>query len=481
MLILVCYTRQLFAQPDPVFGYLLPGTESKWFIGGDLTDIYAVQKVSPPGNNNITGGVTLYGDYADYYRTGSLESFDASFGRNWKIDGYLKGGSKYRWQANTSYGELRWRINTFESFSDQSFNIEENDQLSSVSGAVTRDEYTVRSRITLRNNAYLEPEIGISVPVLNYGTLNIGYKQNQPVLFSDLAWHDNHAELEILSKRETYQGSLIIDQLGKFDSGVHVKQTTWERQEDRGSIPTIEPWGDDFLAHGYLGYRWEEWKFALGYRMFNLDMQAYGIKEPYPYAKFTALEFETDSWFISAKRTSEDLSGYNIFEFERLIWSGYSRGHVEFWPFTSGLVDLLGLRRYFIAETSGSVYRFHAGIEHQLSDQFRFIGGLNILDIYPDLKIKHWRPYYLVFGKDDEQFHKLDVSRVIPGIISLSVTWKPASYRVQYSFIQAFPIKTWREKEAPKEPQTETTDKEENPVYGGGFHQLSLSLYFNLK
>ncbi len=87
------------------------------------------------------------------------------------------------------------------------------------------------------------------------------------------------------------------------------------------------------------------------------------------------------------------------------FWSGYSgttwdaEGGLEFWPFTSTIMDLLGLRRSATAEAEVSVLSIGARYRTPRRDAAGFELGIDLHHVRPDGVLVSWEPLILGLGK----------------------------------------------------------------------------------
>jgi hypothetical protein len=96
-----------------------------------------------------------------------------------------------------------------------------------------------------------------------------------------------------------------------------------------------------------------------------------------------------------------------------------ARGEVESWPFTSGLVALLGVRRVGYATAAAQWSRWHAGLECHPRSWLGVSGGLNAYDIRPTGTLESWQPILFVLGRTDDRVDRLTIERAQLGAISL--------------------------------------------------------------
>jgi hypothetical protein len=124
------------------------------------------------------------------------------------------------------------------------------------------------------------------------------------------------------------------------------------------------------------------------------------------------------SWLFAAQLGSASRTR-GVMEFELAQAVLNARGEVESWPFTSGLVALLGVRRVGYATAAAQWSRWHAGLECHPRSWLGVSGGLNAYDIRPTGTLESWQPILFVLGRTDDRVDRLTIERAQLGAISL--------------------------------------------------------------
>lgn len=121
---------------------------------------------------------------------------------------------------------------------------------------------------------------------------------------------------------------------------------------------------------------------------------------------------DAHSWLVGAEWPSRDGRGRWLADFESARATAQARADVESWPFTSSLVDMLGPRRIYRAGADLRWEAWHVATERSAGRFARVRAGAGWYDLRPQGSIESWRPAFLVFGRVDDAFAGLDVSRV---------------------------------------------------------------------
>ncbi|HEY2954030.1 MAG TPA: hypothetical protein VGK89_02130 [Candidatus Eisenbacteria bacterium] len=134
-----------------------------------------------------------------------------------------------------------------------------------------------------------------------------------------------------------------------------------------------------------------------------------------------------------------------LLDAERVRARARARFVLESWPFTSTLVDLLGLRRIGRLNAEVEWHRFHAGIDRPVGAAGRAQLGLAWYDVAPAGSVESWRPLFLVFGRTDDRTDRLGFRRAQLAAVSLGGTWRlggieSAIALEQFVFAKAFSV-----------------------------------------
>lgn len=164
-------------------------------------------------------------------------------------------------------------------------------------------------------------------------------------------------------------------------------------------------------------------------------------------------------------------------EAEKINFNSKISGHIEFWPFTPTLVDLLGYRRYFLGY--GDIEGYRWGIINQAPFFFNIktIFKCHFIDIFTDGEFSSWQPIWLVFGKTDEQTAVLSCYRIQTLLAELSLLYRYRSWEYTFKAEQIIPIKIYKKSGIPTQPGY-PEGKGASKSSGGISLKLSLVYYF---
>jgi len=464
----------LCSEPDPVIKYLFSADRDNWEYGGNLTGKESTSFYYPPISDPLAvGGISFSGTYSDYYRTGGLESTGSSFRRQFCADLFVRTKTRFPAIIFVQVYPLMRRFQFIGEHENQVFTVTDQ-EYNAVIGLQTKI-YVFQSGGSISINNHNSPEYKIfcGYDFLKEGSVSLLWQKN---IFNDdlnLVWEDGETPIQFSSSVYEYKVSLQTPLLSGFQGDLSYEQGNWLKGTER-QINYFEPYGQSSKYNAQVKYHSTWIITSLGMRGNLIDLTAYGRKGGLSYSKITEFLVDNSSMFGNITLNSRT-NDFLLFEAEKSTWEIKGRGHIEFWPFTSGLVDFLGLRRYFVADCSIDYYRFHFGGTRQINDRFTCSAGFNYFDAYTKGNGEHWRPDYLLFGKTDERTLTLAVNRLLAGSVHLGVNYRINRFSVKYVFGQLFPIKAWY-KSVPVTPAPdETRIGAIKNGYGGGFHSITIS------
>jgi hypothetical protein len=459
------------SQYDRLISYILGADGDNFSIGGDLSRSTLPEFEFPSDKKRC---LSISGAYSDYYRPGGLESSNSSFGRWIDLSAVVSGKNKIAWEINFSIVNNYWKITSFRQSIDQYGLFKSNRLPFSFGGKIAFGPEIIDIGFSLEKHVPFEFHISNALDFKDYGAVGIRWRRKHIRPELDVRWQDDLASVDCFIYNEGIVSWARLPRIYIFEIELNFQSYNYFQDNDDASQPILTPWGRQYGYHGVFSFSSGRWKIFAGARGQDFDLMAYGYKDPYDYAKVTAFDLKVKSVFSGIEVNSSTVKRSAFFEIELMDWDGFSRGHLEFWPFTSGFIDLLGLRRYYISETEGWIRRFHFGGRRRLNERWIGSGGINMICIKPEAELSHWRPAFLVFGKTDEKNHSLDITKNLSGIVHMSATYKREVWDICYSFSQIVPFKTWyREKEVDDEPEEKAV-----PAYGGGFHTLKINYHF---
>ncbi|UCC80044.1 MAG: hypothetical protein JSW64_01420 [Candidatus Zixiibacteriota bacterium] len=450
--------------------YILGIDGDSFSFGGNLARLKPADFDFPSEKNRR---LSISGAYSDYYRPGGLESSNSSFGRWIDLNAVVSGKNRICWEINFSIINHYWKITSFKQDINQYGRFKSNRSPSHFNGKIAFGPEIIDIGFSLERHVPFEFHISNALDFKEYGAVGIGWRRKHFRPELDVHWQDDSASVDCFIYNEGFFSWTRLPRIYIFDIELNFQRYNYFQDNDDASQPILTPWGRQYGYHGIFSFSLDRWKIYGGAREQDFDLMAYGYKDPYDYAKVTAFDLNIKSLFSGIEVNSRGLEKSAFFEFELMNWDGFSRGHLEFWPFTSGFIDLLGLRRYYISETEGSLRRFHFGGWKKFNGRWIGSGGINMIYIKPEAELSHWRPAFLIFGKADEKHHRLDITKNFSGVLHLSAIYKRRAWDICYSFSQIIPFKTWRrEKEFVDQPGRKAA-----AVYGGGFHQFKINYH----
>jgi len=138
------------------------------------------------------------------------------------------------------------------------------------------------------------------------------------------------------------------------------------------------------------------------------------------FGRLSYLRADLRSWLIAWEMTAS--AGTRLLvdvEFARPYGETY--GYLESWPFTSGVVDLLGIQQNFRARGEAHMTRWHAALADKIGNT-GFECGLNFYDIDPELQLMTWQPVIFGMGWNDVHRYALRSARVHLAAVSLGLS-----------------------------------------------------------
>ena len=469
------------AQPaNSLLSYLISADSSSWRIGGNLGVMRSsLLDLPSERTRNLTAGLAIRGGYADYYRTGAMESSGASFGREASGEMNLSGRWHVPWAFRMVSGEQRTRLDFESGVGHQSTSIAYDEWSSAAHIVAGNDRVRAGGGLRWGSQTSLEPTLGLQLAQPCWAAAEVSWSRRYPALDAHAVWSNETADVNLDGLRDAYSGRIGVQMCSPFRAEYRVTRGQWIRRTTDEINNRLEPWGDDWSHHSFLAYDAPRWTGLIGWRGLRGDLMAYGVRGTERFAKITQADWQADGVFLSFERRARE-THREVIELERLDWQANARGHTEFWPFTSGWVDLLGMRRYFVADASGYIWRLHLAETRDVSRTWSGSLGLNLFDAHISSQLEHWRPEYLIFGKADVQQHELSLQRALATLVSLSVSWHPSAWEVCYTAQQLIPLRTWqRDAPSANDDNSLPDDGSVSRSFGGAFHEVTLSWNFD--
>jgi hypothetical protein len=179
----------------------------------------------------------------------------------------------------------------------------------------------------------------------------------------------------------------------------------------------------------HVGLRYDHWQGSG--KMF---VRAGGVM----FGQMASAGGEAERWLVDVSPPHLP-KGFGL-EMEHARVTAEAAGHVESWPFTEPLVDLLGIRRNFRAALNLSVWRLGVRTKAALPGRMALAMAGDIYRLYPDWQFADWMPGYLVFGIADLSRYHDRYDRVDFGRIRLRAVKPVGRLRLGCEVVQFFPI-----------------------------------------
>lgn len=413
--------------------------------------------------------------FFDVYRTGAFQGRGASYQ-------YYQRLSYAHPLSFNSYSHFRLiaesQKNVYQhSISNSEFYAEDKWQSATISMAMqTLPWCIVNTGVTIKKESPPLPSLKLAI-LSNVVDAAILWKKDQENFKTYSYVELNPVNIQLNTHSETHGGSFTYSYRGWEGWGCYAK-TMWFKKDSLPKTPEFQPNGYQQTFEGAVQYNFPLTYIGInGFSRYGKTM-AYGYQGEWDFSKLTRMD-----WHVNGVSVMGEKHLFNGYLLEGSLsyshWSGYLRGHLEFWPFTSGLIDLLGSRRYFIAHTQGKLFQYQLSVHTQSKSNPFWSNQIStiFLDGYPKGLLNHWKPVFLVFGKDDEQFVPLTIERAQFLKLSNEYRRSYSSMEVNISISQLIPIRTThtQPQQVSEEPASPTQKKK---VYGGGELMISLRYRF---
>ncbi len=463
------YNSARSASTDLISTFLSGGTNS-------LTEI-SLPTASPIDTLDGRGGVSFYGQYFDAYRSGGMEQSGASFTRTAGLS---------VWQSFHTPLPLSLKISRQNDYTriDQSVSTEQVTYSSNYD--IVSSELTVAPlrfvwlkaaisgvRVTPANLAFTT---GFDYPKV--ASFVLQWSRENQISHAYTVWDGNPAEVWLRTRTEGMAGSFTSLRWHGFRLIADGTQRNWIRDTAYYNVPTFSPWGESVSYRAALEWQHQHFIYGLGTRGYRFNCMAYGAQDGITFSKLTALNFRQDGWFGSFTWREQGRKLIQS-EFEYQHWAAYSRGHVEFWPFTPGWESLLGVRRYYITGADGNFWRVRVSTEQiPLDSKTTLSARCDYIDCILNGYLEHWRPAFLIFGIADLQYSVFDLQRVSGVLFDFRINRKISRFALEYEFLQTVPLRTQYRSEQTVTSTSPSTTSNAGPAYGGAIHTLTLSTFW---
>lgn len=232
------------------------------------------------------------------------------------------------------------------------------------------------------------------------------------VLRSDLYGEPIEASLNLRAERTRLDAAILLP--GRLRVEGSAGWDDFRDLEARQAAPVyhLAPLGRSTLAQASVA-----WQSPIGWRVLGrythreLEIRGTASWGGQRFAEINSGRAGQESYLLGAEYVTPRGSRWLI-DAETVWADARARLELETWPFTSGTVDLLGLRRIYRAQGEARWHRAHVGLVHPVRRTGLISVGLAGYDIAPAGTLESWRPMFLVFGSADREFDRLDTRRL---------------------------------------------------------------------
>jgi hypothetical protein len=273
------------------------------------------------------------------------------------------------------------------------------------------------------------------------------------------------------SQLDEYQIKLHI---GKELSIVGNMQNNFINQgrEVKDESTILIPTGTQYQRHILLSlFPREQFNINLSYYNRDHNLKGYFYNAYQVFGKLTEQKDHSEfylSEFIF--HTQSHIYGLNLGWAEGMI---RNNGNLESWPFTSTMIDLLGLKYSFKSNLTYSLFRLGASYQYRTSD-FQLSIRSNFESIKPVGGARSWQPEFLAFGIKNLNVFSLSQDSWDGMYLGLQVRKSfSALFQLSYEFHQYIPLEFGNGGQPANSSGEETIDKS---IYGGGKHVVYLTI-----
>ena len=236
---------------------------------------------------------------------------------------------------------------------------------------------------------------------------------------SDLYGEPLAASLNLRSEQRRLDGRLALG--GRIAVEGSVARTRYAPITPRTTLPRYEiaPTGTGALDQASAEIRITRGLAALTrWTRGSLDVAGDAVWGGERFGRLSYARADLESYLFAVEAHARGGARW-VLDAERARARGRARLVLETWPFTSTLVDLLGLRRIGRVTAEAQWHRLHAGLDRPLGAAGRAQLGVAWYDVEPDASAESWRPVFLAFGKTDDRVDALGVRRAQLASVSL--------------------------------------------------------------
>lgn len=307
---------------------------------------------------------------------------------------------------------------------------------------------------------------------LAHRNLNINY-------FLKLFYKDSFMDLPVNLVSEENDWSFNFDLISDMQFSLNYQETKLKENQKLSHQTDffLDPGGDVFSFSGRLNLKLSpDFQVHFGQKKNYLKGRGDLYYLNQKFGKVTSIKRIEEGTYGGV---SFDIKKKHFFslEVEVVRISGEGKGHIQTWPFTPTLVDLLGQRLYFRLNGEAEILRL--GIEY-CRPEFRFLSlgirsSIDYFGIRPSGKAATWNPVFLVFGVTNLKEYFLKYQRIDAFFLKLGLSRRFKDLSLGYNFSQFIPIHTkTRNIDEEKSNGNTSASLIKKSTQGGRTHMFSL-------
>lgn len=274
---------------------------------------------------------------------------------------------------------------------------------------------------------------------LTHRNLNINY-------FLKLFYEDSFMDLPVNLVSEENDWYFNFDLISDMQFCLNYQEAKLKENQklSRQADFFLDPGGDVFSFSGRLNFKLcPDFQIHFGQKKNYLKGRGDLYYLNQKFGKVTSIKIIEEGAFGGV---SFDIKKKHFFKWEVEVVriTGEGKGHIQTWPFTPTLVDLLGQRLYFRLNGEAEILRL--GLEYH-RPEFGFLSlgtrsSIDYLSIRPSGKAVTWNPVFLVFGITNLKEYFLKYQRIDGLLLRLGFGRRFKNLSLNYNFFQFIPIHT---------------------------------------
>jgi hypothetical protein len=205
-----------------------------------------------------------------------------------------------------------------------------------------------------------------------------------------------------------------------------------------------------------------------------MDIYADAFKTGQQFGWLNYFRLDVKSHLLGWRQRPADPAGWQ-FEIEKSTTNIESRLKVESWPFTSAVVDLMGLSRIYYGTLDMESWRLTA-LRRGRTEHLSWRAGCSLIDVRPQGDLKSWIPAFLGVGVSDVEFSVLDVHSARAASLLLQGRWSMGRVAVDLALQQFVWGRVVDLDDTPDEADSGGPDVDHNGWYGGTWLRAGISL-----